>query len=281
MKILFIGLGKNGEVALASMYKHKFPVIKVIVAKGHDNTGIIKIAKKNRLQIVAVSSSRELDSTILEEDFELVVVASFPFLFSKNLVRRPKLGVINIHGSLLPKYRGYHPIHWAIINGEEETGVTVHYLSPKMDQGEILAQKSFSIKQTDDIHSVIKNGSIIGGELLISVLNQIKKEKKKIKGVAQKDTDATFAPKRYPKDGKINWNSKTNEITNLIRALKNPYPNAYAMYGKNKIAFPEVFIPKTAGIVMGKVDGFYIISTLDGVVLVKSKSKMKIGDKIK
>src|SRR3989344_7555776 len=114
MKVLFVGIGVNGEKSLRALFKGKFNIVKVIIPKNFDTGAIKKIAKKNSTEIVEVLNRDGLEKEILSTQLDIIAVASSPFIFSKKVVSYPRLGIVNVHGSLLPKYRGYHPIHWAI-----------------------------------------------------------------------------------------------------------------------------------------------------------------------
>ena len=141
----------------------------------------------------------------------------------------PLLGTINLHGSLLPQYRGAAPIHWAVINGEKETGVTTFKLKHEIDTGDILLQKSFSIGEDETTGEVYGRMKEIGADLLVETVKQLEYlQKKSIDQsliVTQGNTVLRHAPKIFTETCKINWNESVQKIHNLIRGLS-PFPGA-------------------------------------------------------
>jgi methionyl-tRNA formyltransferase len=154
-------------------------------------------------------------------------------MIPKEMLNIPKYGAINMHGSLLPKYRGRCPINWVIINGETETGVTLHYMIEKPDAGDIIAQKRCRIDLEDTAFTLLSKIERAAAELLKETLPLIKESKNK--RVKQDLSKGSYFGGRKPEDGRIDWNKKTVEIYNLIRAVTHPYPGAYAFYKGSKV----------------------------------------------
>lgn len=165
------------------------------------------------------------------------------FIFSfyyRNLLKGeilsiPKYGAINLHGSLLPKYRGRVPINWAIINGETETGVTLHYMTERADAGDIIDQERIAIAETDTARTLFDKATAAAGVLLRRTLPRLQD------GTAartpQDEAAATKFGGRKPADGEIDWNRSAREICNLIRAVTKPYPGAFSFLGDRKCFF--------------------------------------------
>ncbi len=146
----------------------------------------------------------------------------------------PPMGTINVHGSLLPQYRGAAPINWAIINGEEFTGVTTFKLQQEIDTGDILLSDQLKIEEDDDggtIHDKLKE---LGASLLLKTIEELAKGD--VKGIPQADIvgDVKHAPKLFTETGNINWHKNVDEVYNLIRGLS-PYPCAYTMFNEKKL----------------------------------------------
>lgn len=280
MKIVFVGWNENGEKCLAKLLKSKMGPRSVLVPEDYDTEKMKEICKKHRIKCVEVGSDlKELASEIKVVEPDLLIIASFPRLIPTEILDAPKFGSINVHAAALPKNRGYHPINWSIIRDERITGVTVHYLNAGMDSGNILAQKTIPIKNSDDVNTIRKKLTTLGADLLARVVEKIQRSESKIKGQAQNDSLATYALKRKPEDGRINWSQTSRETFNLIRALKSPYPNAFSYNSeKEKIEFRKSFLGKTPGEVLAKIKGYYLVSTGDGVVLVKPKNKLAVGE---
>ena len=153
-------------------------------------------------------------------------------LLKADLLSVPRLGCINLHGSLLPKYRGRVPINWAIINGEKETGVTLHYMTQRADAGDIIAQKRIDIAETDTAKTLFCKAVDAAKTMLAETLPLIRDNK--APRLPQCEDEATVFPGRKPADGEINWNKSAVEINNLIRAVTKPYPGAFSFLGDRK-----------------------------------------------
>jgi UDP-4-amino-4-deoxy-L-arabinose formyltransferase/UDP-glucuronic acid dehydrogenase (UDP-4-keto-hexauronic acid decarboxylating) len=147
----------------------------------------------------------------------------------------PPKGCLNLHGSLLPKYRGRCPINWVLIHGEKETGITLHYMTPKPDDGDILDQKKFAISDEDTARSLFDKSAKAAAELLDEILPKIKSGKA-IRH-PQDHSKATYFSGRRPEDGQIDWSKPAEDIRNLIRAVSRPYPGAFSYIGESKFFF--------------------------------------------
>lgn len=155
---------------------------------------------------------------------DVIVVACYGQFLKKNLLAVPRLGTINVHPSLLPKYRGASPIQWALADGERETGVSVLYVTPKMDAGDLLAQEKFPIAPEDTACSLEPELAAKGAELLGRVLDDFRAGK--TQGIPQDDAQATFARKLSKEDGLVDWSLPAEAIRNQWRGFS-PWPGAY------------------------------------------------------
>ncbi len=142
------------------------------------------------------------------------------------------LGAINLHGSLLPKYRGRVPLNWALINGEKEAGVTMHYMTVKPDAGDIVGQEKFEIADSDDIRDVfgkaVKSAAVLLGKMLPLLKTG------KAPRIPQDKAQAAYFGGRKPADGEIDWNKPAVAVRNLVRAVTRPYPGAFTFMGDRK-----------------------------------------------
>lgn len=175
--------------------------------------------------------SSEFAAQLKELSPDLLVVVAFRIL-PPNVLSIPKLGSINLHASLLPKYRGAAPIHWAVINGEKETGCTIFFLNEKVDTGKIIGQVKTDIgpmETTGDIYNRLKN---LGANLLVDMVNQIAEGK--TEPVAQNDEKATPAPKLFNENTRINFHQPASKVHDLIRGL-NPFPVAWCEFEGKKM----------------------------------------------
>ena len=162
---------------------------------------------------------------------DLLVVVAFKIL-PVNILKIPEIGSINLHASLLPKFRGAAPIHWAIINGEKETGATVFFLDESVDTGKIIGQQRTAIgpmETTGDVYERLKRE---GAGLLLSCIDDIAEGETTEK--TQEDSLATPAPKLYRENTHIDFRKSASEVHNIVRGL-NPFPGAWCMYGDEKM----------------------------------------------
>jgi methionyl-tRNA formyltransferase len=171
---------------------------------------------------------------------DVIVVVAFGQILPQELLDIPKYGSINVHGSLLPKYRGAAPIQWAIINGEKTTGITTMYMDAGMDTGDMILKSEINIDDDDTFGSLHDKMKKLGARLIIETLEKISD------GTAprQKQTgDFTLAPLIKKEMCKIDWNKSSNEIRNLVRGL-NPIPGAYTMMDNKIIKICSAIIDK-------------------------------------
>lgn len=185
-----------------------------------------EVALQNGIEVYQpkkISQSEDLQ-TLIDLKPDLIVTAAFGQILPKALLDAPRLGAINVHASLLPKYRGGAPIHQAIIDGEKETGVTIMYMAPKLDAGDIISQQAIDIEANDDVGSMHDKLSFLGADLLAKTLPDI------INGtnerIEQNEEEATFASNISREDERIDWSKSAQDIYNHIRGLS-PWPVAY------------------------------------------------------
>ena len=156
-------------------------------------------------------------------------------MVGKEILEIPRFGCINLHGSLLPKYRGRVPINWAIINGEKETGVTLHYMTEKADAGDIIDQQKIAISDDDTARSLFDKADAAAFEMLNRALPLLRDHK--AGRTPQDESCATKFGGRKPADGEIDWKKSAVEVRNLIRAVTQPYPGAFSFIGDRKCFF--------------------------------------------
>ena len=155
---------------------------------------------------------------------DAMVVACFGQFLKKNLLAVPRLGTVNVHPSLLPKYRGASPIQWALANGDPETGVSVLYVTPKMDAGDLLAQERYAIGPEETFSTLEPKLAAKGAELLARVLDEFREGR--TQGTPQDEAQVTFARKLTKEDGKVDWSLPAAAIRNRLRGFA-PWPGAY------------------------------------------------------
>lgn len=157
----------------------------------------------------------------------LIVVVAFGQILPKSILDLPDYGCINVHASLLPKYRGAAPIAWAILNGEKATGVTIMKMDEGMDTGDILSQSEVLIEREETAETLEKKLSLLGANLLVEIIEKIKKGE--VFPIPQDHAQATYAPPLKKEDGKIDWRRDAEFIDRQVRAF-NPWPGAFTRW---------------------------------------------------
>ncbi len=162
------------------------------------------------------------------------IIFSFYYrdLLSEEILNLPPAGAYNLHGSLLPRYRGRAPLNWVLVNGETETGVTLHKMVKRADAGEIVSQQTVAISASDDALRLHKKLTQAARELLQSTLPAIKQGKVTLS--AQDEQRATYVGRRTPEDGRLDWNQPATVLHNLVRAVSEPWPGAFSYVGNTR-----------------------------------------------
>jgi len=242
MKIIFFGTSKFAVASLKRLKETKHDVILVVTQPDREKGRNLEVssppikdeARKLGLTLyqtddLSKSSSIEM---LKKKEADLFIVVAFGQILKKELLDLPKLYSINLHASLLPKYRGAAPINWAIINGDKSTGVSVIKINEKMDAGDIILEKKVEILPTDTSESLALRLSKIGSNVLIEAIYDIKKGD--IKFTKQDEKLATSAPKLKKEDGLIDWKKPADQIHNLVKGLI-PWPGAYTSWNGNLV----------------------------------------------
>ncbi len=204
---------------------------------------------------------------------DIFVVASYGQILSQDVLDIPASGCINIHGSLLPKYRGAAPIHRAIIDGETETGVTFMKMDAGMDTGDMLKKVACSITDTDTVGAIHDRLADLGAEYIVSVLDDYLDGK--LISEAQNNDQATYAAKIDKTTGLIDWNKTASQIIRLINGT-DPYPAAYTNIGEKRI---KCFKPSKTGIKRTKMPGTVMAAdTKQGLIIATGDEDLLIGE---
>lgn len=173
-----------------------------------------------------------------DKTIDVLVSVNYLFIIEKDLIDLPSKLTFNVHGSLLPKYRGRTPHVWAIINNETATGVTAHIIDEDCDTGDIIQQIQVPIEDSDTGATVLNKFERLYPKLIANVLKRV--EDNQIICLPQKAELATFFGKRTPDDGLIDWNWQRERIRNWVRAQAYPYPGAFTWDGSSKLIIDEV-----------------------------------------
>jgi methionyl-tRNA formyltransferase len=201
---------------------------------------------------------------------DIIVVVAFGQVIPKNILAIPKIATINVHASLLPKYRGPAPIQWAIINGELETGVTTMLMDEGLDTGDILLSSKIKIFSDDTSGTLHDRLADLSANLLIQTIESI--ETGDITPISQDHTQATYAPLLKKNDGRINWEIPAQTLEAFIRGMT-PWPGAFTFHGNKRLkifkAMPIIIdTVETPGTVIKRFPGELCIATGKGVLSV-------------
>lgn len=295
LRLVFMGTPEFAVASLEAILLADYNVVAVITApdkpagRGMQLTesAVKKFAVANGLPVLQPEKLKDpmFQAQLRALNADLQIVVAFRML-PESVWHMPRMGTVNLHGSLLPQYRGAAPINWAVINGEHETGVTTFQLQQDIDTGSILLQDRFPISDTDTAGDVHDRMKVIGAQLLV----------KTIDGLAagtlaatpqQNPTDLKHAPKIFTETCRIDWNKPTAEIYNLIRGLS-PFPAAFTeLDGKTLKIFRSEKEIRSPGTAPGAYDTdgktYLRFATRDGYIRVtelqlEGKKKMAIVD---
>jgi methionyl-tRNA formyltransferase len=233
-RIVFFGTPSFAVPTLKSLFQGPDEVVAVVTQpdrqKGRGRKVIPSLIKQLALQYGSVPLQPE---KVKEEAFQetlsalqpgLFVVVAYGQILPRSILKIPKHGAVNVHASLLPKYRGAAPIVWAILKGEKVTGVTTMFMDEGMDTGDILLQREISIEDDDTAETLQQRLAALGAQLFIETLEKMKTGN--IHPIPQDHLKATYAPPLKKDDGRIDWRKEAKEIDLQVRAF-NPWPGAF------------------------------------------------------
>lgn len=242
MKILFMGTPDFAKESLQKLYDQQYEICGVVTPpdrpKGRGMKMIAcpvkEFALEKNLLLFQPEKLSEIKEEIAELNPDMIVVVSYGKFLPKSILQMPKYGCLNVHPSLLPKYRGSAPIQWAIINGDKITGTTIMKMNEKMDAGDIILQEKVEIEENETTGELWDRLSQISSELLVEAIQQIENGTVSFTKQSEK---YTLAPMITKEMAKIDWEKQGSlEIKNLIRGL-NPFLGAYSMVDQKKIKF--------------------------------------------
>ena len=282
MKIIFWGSDDFAQYHLKRLHISAHKIVACVTkpdrSKGRHlkvvPTPIKDFALENKIALLQPETLQDpkLIAQLRSLNADLFVVIAYGKILPLEVLKIPARYAVNVHASLLPKYRGAAPINWAIINGERATGITIIRLNEAMDGGDIIAQKKHEISSTDTAVTLREKLMEEGSTCLLQTLEAI--EKNKISFLSQDRSAVTIAPKLTKELGEIDWNKKAEEIHNLVRGLL-PWPGAYTyVHGKMLKILGSEFLPKKdgdpkPGVVSGIDEKGLHIATSKGELVVK------------
>ncbi len=249
MKLVFFGTPKFAVKPLESILKSRHEIVAVVTQPDKVNRRGKQMAKspvkefclKNNLKVLQFEKIKELSAvnTLKKLNADIMVSCAYGQIFSREIIDMTPHGIINIHASLLPKYRGPSPVQWALINGEKTVGVTTMKTVMEVDEGEMILQESIELEGWENSQDVLEKLSFISAEIIVKTLDLI--EEGKAKFIKQNENEATYCKMLKKQDGKIDFSKTATKLVNFIRGM-NPWPSAftYTTYGMLKIKQADI-----------------------------------------
>jgi len=237
VKIVFMGTPEFAIPSLKMLVEEGYDVVAVVTQpdkpKGRGNKLTAPPVKEYAVEkgIPVLQPEKVKTPEFVQElkavNPDIIITAAYGKILPKEILDIPPLGCINVHGSLLPKYRGAAPIHWAIINGEKTTGITTMYTDTGLDTGDMLLKREIAITDDMTVGELHDRMAVLGAETLKETLIRLKEGR--LERTPQNHAEATYAPLITKDTGKVNWADTSVNIYNLIRGT-NPWPVAYTHY---------------------------------------------------
>ena len=278
-----MGTPDFAQASLSALYDAKYDIIGVVTnpdkPKGRGMkliaSPVKEFAMEKGLKIYQpnkIKNNEEIIEEIKKLNPDVICVVAYGKILPKEIISIPKLGCINVHGSLLPQYRGAAPIQWAVLNGDKKTGVTTMYMDEGMDTGDMILKQEVDIGEEETTGELWERLAKIGANLLVETLKQIEK------GIAPRQKqgeDFSLAPMLNKEMAKINWSTKTaQEIKNLVRGL-NPIMGAYTFLNGKKIKFWKVDVATEDDIMVENLNfirnGTVLVSDVRDGIFIKTK----------
>lgn len=250
-KIIFFGTPEFAREVLNNLTINGYNIIAVICQPDRPvgRKKELKMPETKELALkknISVFQPEKIDNTFINKikalNPDIFITVAYGLMLPKQLLEIPKFGAINIHASLLPKYRGASPIPYAIMNGEKETGVSIIKMTDKLDAGPIILQKSINIESNDNSATLRAKLTKLSIELLLNILPNILNNK--ISLTIQDEKLVSYAPKLTRDNAKIDWNKSVGQIYNFIRAM-NPWPTAWTTLNNTRLKIIKAEINET------------------------------------
>lgn len=276
MALIFFGTPQFAVPSLKALIDEKEEISLVITqpdkvkGRGHilSLPPIKELALAHGLKVVQPIKIRDKDfyEEIRSINPEFIVVVAYGKILPDEILNLPRYGCINVHASLLPKYRGAAPIQWALINGERTTGITTMLMDKGLDTGDILLKAELEIKEDDNAATLFNSLSLLGAKTLIETIKGMREGK--IKPIPQTG-NATYAPPLKKEDGRINWSKTAEELFNFVRGMY-PWPSAFCYFNNERIRIITARIQKTEDRIQKKAVPGMIVKASDGELIVET-----------
>ena len=284
MALIFFGTPQFAVPSLKALIDEREDVVLVVTqpdkvkGRGHILSAppVKELALSNNIEVVQPNKIRNEDfyKELRSINPEFIIVVAYGKILPEEILNIPKFGCINVHASLLPKYRGAAPIQWALINGEKVTGVTTMLMDKGLDTGDMLLKSELEIQADDNAETLFEKLSELGASTLMDTINGMREGK--IKPIPQTG-EANYAPPLKKEDGKIDWNRTAEELFNFVRGMY-PWPSAFCYFNDERIKIIRVRSQKSEvrsqketvpGRIVKASDGEMIVETGKGFLVVE------------
>ncbi|WP_278682790.1 methionyl-tRNA formyltransferase [Paraclostridium bifermentans] len=237
MNILFMGGHELGAKTLEHLINNNINVVGVVVSKNANDwyRGVDEVANKFNLELYEEENINDQNflNKIKPLNLDLIVCVNFDQILKKDIINLPTIGCINTHASLLPKYRGRAPLNWAMINGEQYSGVTVHFIDEGIDTGDIILQEKIKIDEDHYISDLLNKVKNTYPKIVLNAIQSL--ENNNINLIKPDLSKGFYVNKRTKDDGKIDFSKRSKDIINFIKAISKPYPGAFLYHNDSKI----------------------------------------------
>lgn len=278
LKIVYMGTPDFSVGPLDELIKNKYNVIAVVTQPDKEVgrkkeikfSPVKEYALSNNIKVLQPQKIRNDYKEIIDLTPDIIITCAYGQIIPKELLTYPKYKCINIHASLLPKLRGGAPIHKAIINGYDKTGITIMYMDEKMDSGDIIYQEEIKIEDSDNVGTLFDKLSILGSKMIIKILPDIISDN--INPIKQNENEVTYAYNISREEEKLDFNKTSREVFNQIRGL-NPWPASYTTLDDKKVKIYESKIGNSdKKSIPGEIINIYKegigVKTIDGEIII-------------
>ncbi|SCG55523.1 methionyl-tRNA formyltransferase [Micromonospora humi] len=272
MRVVFMGYQTWGHRVLQALLNSRHEVVQVITHPESDHAyetiwsdSVADLATERQLPLLVrrYANDDEVVERMDELAADIIVSSDWRTWLSSRVYGLARHGAINIHDALLPRYGGFAPLNWAVLNGEREVGVTVHFMNDEFDLGDIVLQQRVPVREKDTVTDLFARTIEIFPEITLAALDLI--EGGTTTWIRQDPSEATFFHKRSVEDSRINWYWPADRLANLVRAQSDPYPNAFAYHGDTRLRVTSASVSRKR---YGGTPGRIFCPEGEGVVVV-------------
>lgn len=274
MRIALFGYQTWGHRLLQALLESRHEVVLLVTHPDGEDAyeqlwpdSVAELAAEHAIPTVhreqALAGDDELAERIRSSRADIIVAVNWRTWIAPEIFSIPRYGTLNTHDSLLPKYAGFAPITWALINGEERVGITAHEMDGELDTGDIIGQRSVAVEPQDTSATLVEKTLDLFGPLTLDALEAI--ESGTGERIVQDRSQASFFHKRTAEENRIDWTWSAQDLVNLVRAQADPYPNAFTFRGEERI---EILWATVAEKVYGGTAGRIFYREGDGVAIV-------------